>query len=80
MAGPEPSQKRHDDHVRADGGYASRYASPVPVTFGDDAKGEITVEMCLTCGYVEARCAHEHSSWNENGTQLTCDLCGTDGT
>lgn len=39
------------------------------------------VEICNNCGtLVQRACPHVSNSWNEEGTVLTCDNCGMDGT
>lgn len=39
------------------------------------------VEICTNCGtLVQRECPHVSNSWNEEGTVLTCDNCGIDGT
>lgn len=49
--------------------------------------GMLNVEMCQECGYVvRANCEHtldgDQSAmrWSGDGTQLTCAVCGCDGT
>jgi hypothetical protein len=80
VAVPQPNRVDHELHAFKDGGYSARYASSVPVVFGDGMSGKLTVEMCLTCGYATARCEHEHNVWNDDRTKLLCGLCGHDGT
>lgn len=41
---------------------------------------DIEVWRCDTCFHLEAYCMHVKNSWNEDGTELTCDFCGVDGT
>ena len=40
------------------------------------------LEICVNCGQpvLGPQCPHVHSTWNEEGTVLTCDNCGIDGT
>lgn len=39
------------------------------------------VLICNNCGtLVQRECPHVSNSWNEEGTVLTCDNCGIDGT
>jgi hypothetical protein len=43
--------------------------------------GSWDVVICVDCGVsTERHCPHELNSWNEDGTILTCDNCGIDGT
>jgi hypothetical protein len=42
--------------------------------------GGIQIEQCSICPYMFVMCEHKYNNWNEEGTQLTCDLCGEDGT
>lgn len=38
-------------------------------------------EICAECGeHVKRTCAHVRSTWQNNGTALICDNCGSDGT
>lgn len=47
----------------------------------ENAHGAWEVEVCVNCGeQVSKHCAHVHSTWNDEGTVLTCDNCGIDGT
>lgn len=46
------------------------------VFFSDD----IEVWKCDTCFHLEAYCTHRKNSWDDDGTTLTCDFCGVDGT
>lgn len=41
---------------------------------------DIEVWKCDTCSRLEAYCMHTKNSWDEDGTTLTCDFCGVDGT
>lgn len=46
-----------------------------------DEDGEVILLVCEKCPYIATTyCMHKKNSWNEEGTQLTCDLCGIDGT
>lgn len=40
------------------------------------------VIVCVNCGQLQGgpECPHESSTWNEDGSLLTCDNCGIDGT
>lgn len=40
----------------------------------------IEVWRCDVCHHLEAYCMHTHNSWDDEGTTLTCDFCGVDGT
>jgi hypothetical protein len=47
----------------------------------ENPHGAWDVEICVNCGsQVSKHCAHEINTWNEEGTVLTCDNCGIDGT
>jgi hypothetical protein len=43
-------------------------------------KNSIYIGACDVCHHVVAQCNHDKNSWNEDGTTLTCDFCGIDGT
>ena len=66
MADPTPTLHIHNTH----GGYKTRV---VTLT-------NVTLEICQTCHFIEAHCNHIKSTWNVEGTILTCDFCGIDGT
>lgn len=66
--------KEHEDHVRQSGGYRSS------VLYMENADGRLMIEACTECDHVNVACEHVKNSWNVEGTQLTCDLCGIDGT
>lgn len=40
----------------------------------------VELSVCQTCHFIEAHCLHVKNSWNAEGTVLTCDFCGIDGT
>lgn len=44
--------------------------------------GTLYVLVCVEsdCNYSELFCEHAQNSWNKAQTNLTCDLCGVDGT
>lgn len=66
--------REHDEHVDRDGGFS---ADCLTVT---SYLGTIEIESCDRCPHLWVRCVHQHNTWNSAGTQLTCDLCGVDGT
>lgn len=67
----EPSKRLHDNHD---------YTWFNVVTVSND-NGSVELEICDFCGYIaRTTCDHIKNSWNEEGTRLTCDLCGADGT
>jgi len=62
--------KEHDEH----GGFSAS------VFYMENWLGSIQVEECDACAYWTVMCEHKLNTWNSNGTQLTCNLCGADGT
>lgn len=67
--------KAHEDHVARDGWYRSS------VRYESSPLGSVMIEECdAGCGQVAVHCEHQRNTWNADGTVLTCDLCGTDGT
>jgi hypothetical protein len=66
--------REHEVHVAADGGYTAS------VMYMENIDGRIMVEACRKCDHVKVTCEHLHNSWNAADTQLTCNLCGADGT
>lgn len=42
--------------------------------------GDLFVEYCTQCPLMKAFCLHTQNGWNDEGTVLTCYLCGEDGT
>lgn len=74
----------HEEHSLRDGGFTQQ-TTRVFVERPDPegvlvVVGWVQVSVCTTCLLVEAQCEHTKSSWNEEGTKLTCNLCGIDGT
>ena len=67
--------KEHDEHV-------SVLFSPLSysVVYLSSYLGTLELELCDQCPFVKPRCTHENNTWNEAGTQLTCNLCGVGGT
>jgi hypothetical protein len=43
-------------------------------------KGDLMLEICEECHEVVAYCEHSKNSWDDEGTVLSCDLCGLDVT
>lgn len=70
------TKANHERHIiEAEGYFVSN------VHYLDNDKGSVQVEFCSECGYVvSCICEHEMNTWNEEGTKLTCNLCGADGT
>jgi hypothetical protein len=66
--------KEHDDHISLYGHYSN------DVLYISTFLGSVMVEICDRCGYLVPRCEHQHNSWNPEGTILSCNLCGADGT
>lgn len=66
--------KEHDDHVAQNGHWSAS------IVYVESTLGVIQVEQCSECPLMFVRCDHKHNTWNEEGTVLTCDLCGVDGT
>lgn len=66
--------KAHDYHVIING------YSTLDLLYVETANGRVVMEICEECEYTEIVCLHEMNSWNAEGTELTCDLCGEDGT
>jgi hypothetical protein len=75
MADRPPTKQNHQMHVVIDGGYESTISY-----ISDPARGTIQLDICNICHYITATCEHENNTWNKDGTVLTCDLCGIDGT
>lgn len=71
MADPTPTYQRHHSHD----GAALLLEYPTTPT-GD----EVTLWICEECHFIEAICEHSKCQWNKEGTELTCQLCGLDGT
>lgn len=66
--------KEHDQHVAERGGWSA------DVVYLSSYLGEVDIDSCDRCPYLEARCIHKYNSWNVEGTILTCNLCGKEGT
>lgn len=67
MADPWPTFKRHLDH----GSFGLELVADV---------GDYQVWCCDVCHLLVAECMHPSATWGEEGTTLTCDFCGLDGT
>lgn len=76
MADNEPTYKAHQDHVRRSG---IERQNVIQIT-EDETGSQIILLICPDCHMIETHCLHVSNSWNEDGTQLTCNLCGIDGT
>lgn len=66
MADHAPTPKRHAEH----GSFTSKM----------EFFGPVELWICEECHFIEAFCMHPKNTWNEEGTSLTCDFCGIDGT
>jgi hypothetical protein len=66
--------REHDEHIARSGGFSADYVTATSWL------GTIEIESCDSCPLLWVRCIHEHNTWNTDGSQLTCDLCGVDGT
>lgn len=66
--------KEHEVHSAEDGGYTSN------VFYMENAQGRVMVEACVKCDHARVSCLHQNMNWDPEGTVLTCDLCGVDGT
>jgi hypothetical protein len=66
--------REHDEHRKADGGNSAS------VVYIASYLGEITVEICDTCFYEIVTCSHTINTWNDEKTELTCNLCGANVT
>jgi hypothetical protein len=66
----------HGKHVEEDSGWTAS------VAYAEDplGNGTVIVETCDKCGYQVLTCQHSANAWNQDGTVLTCRLCGTEGT
>jgi hypothetical protein len=70
----EPSTKIHRRHFEEDG------ISTEDVQYVYVPEGGLMLLICTKCRLIETHCLHLKNSWNKEETQLTCDLCGIDGT
>ena len=87
MAAPYASAEVHAKHMAEDRHCA--YTIKEVEIFGE---GHLALEICDTCSYVRAECAHEKNVWLDKdgeqcrpgeldaGVTLVCVLCGHDGT
>lgn len=66
MSTPE----QHEAH----GWYTAR------VSYHEDVTGSVIVLTCESCAYAVEHCEHTVNKWNDEGTVLTCQRCGADGT
>lgn len=69
MADDSPNPQVHFNHPE---GYGLDWAATTPEGF--------EIWICDVCHFLESYCLHKKNSWNEDGTTLTCDACGIDGT
>jgi hypothetical protein len=76
-----PSYRDHEGHMNLNnGGTATIRTSLVLDETLTYPVATLELAICDDCGYVAAVCDHVRNSWNKDGTQLTCDFCGQDGT
>ncbi len=69
-------RKRHAEHLERDGHFSSTLHE---LDVSD--KGYFAVETCTSCGFLHlAECLHAVNKWNEEGTELRCQLCNADVT
>lgn len=74
MAREVGTRAEHETHLRRNGHAVSR------IRYFENRYGSVMLEICEECHYMTAACEHEENSWNGDGTILTCDLCGVNGT
>lgn len=65
------------DEVGTDSVHHAHGSHGVDLVFSND---DIEVWRCDVCSRLEAYCMHTRNSWDDGGTELTCDFCGVDGT
>lgn len=74
MAQNEPTYKGHQEHVKEEG------VERQNVTYIDTPDGNLILLICPVCNIIETHCLHVRNSWDDEGKNLTCNLCGIDGT
>lgn len=74
MADNEPTRRAHEKHVKE-----NRHLVQILQYVSND-EGEVMLLICDDCHFMDAVCVHRNCSWNAEGTKLTCNLCGLDGT
>lgn len=74
MADATPSLAAHTAHSDANGGHGS------DVTYLGEGDDLVMLMICSSCHWIIAECLHKNMLWNEEGTELICQLCGIDGT
>lgn len=74
MADMEPNEKIHKAHVKETGYWREK------IEYVEGESYSIMLLICETCHRIEAHCQHVKNSWNADGSKLTCDFCGIDGT
>ena len=75
MARQAPSLEVHQAH------YDTTNFASYTVEYMKNGRGdEVYLEICDQCKYIRASCMHLSNSWNEDGSILTCNFCGIDGT
>ena len=73
----EVTKYDHAKHVQKDGGYSELQLVVNP----GDREIRVIVRVCEQCRFIlGAVCEHTKNTWNEDGTKLTCNFCGQDGT
>lgn len=66
--------REHDEHVAREDSWS------VDVLYIESHLGTVMIEACDQCPLCYVSCTHEHCTWNDAGTVLSCNLCGTDAT
>lgn len=75
MSDPRPNEILHRLHVTENG-----HASFLFKHVATEGFGVLEVEICEECHFIYAACTHQKNTWSEDGSTLTCDFCGIDGT
>lgn len=74
-------KENHEAHVLNDGGYRSRVYEPVVKNIEGLEVGTVQITFCDVCHiHLNTFCDHSNNTWNEEGTVLSCNLCGEDVT
>lgn len=75
----QAAMMKHLVHSARDSGYEQQHTT-MEIERDGVVVGSVEVWVCTRCLLPEVRCTHSKNSWNKDGTELTCDLCGVDGT
>jgi hypothetical protein len=71
----------HGEHVRKAGHATYKTYQTDIISHTGHKAGSLWIEICTECPYIKTPlCNHEKNSWDAEGKNLTCDLCGMDGT